>query len=268
MTYAFGAGVRLDTTVTNTSGTPADPVSIEVSILLPDGTVSGPHTPVHDGTGLYHYDYLPAQAGRYIARWVTATPTGADEEAFDVAPLWGEAGVLSLREAKKQLNIDADDTTDDDEIQGYIRSITRPCERVVGSLVRRTVVEKHEGGYAVALNAPPVLEVVSVEAILTGGDGQDVADLDVDGPTGIVQRTDGCYMRGPLRWTYTAGRTEILAHVNLAARIILQHLWDTQRGTMGGGRGFANDEVWDPRFGFSIPRRAQELLGDQPPGIA
>lgn len=267
-TYAFGAVARLSTTVKDAAGTLIDPVTISLTVQLPDGTTSAPLTPVHDSTGVYHRDYTPTQAGRHIARWTTTTPTGAQEESFDVAPQWAEAGLLSLTEAKQQLNIAADETDYDDEIQGFVRSVTAICERYVGSLARAIYVEKHRGGYGIALNRPPVLTLTSVDAVQTGGTSQTVADLDVDGETGIVQRLDGGYMCGPLRVTYVAGRTQIPPNVRQAALIILQHMWETQRGAMGGVRVGGADEVYDPRFGFSIPRRAQELLGDMMPGIA
>jgi hypothetical protein len=270
-TYAFGSSVRLSIEVRNSAGTLVNPSAIALTIQLPDATTVGPFTTpavVSDGTGLYRYDYTPTQAGRHIGRWVTTTPTAADEEPFEVAAQWAEAGVLSLTEAKKQLNIDADDLSDDEEISGFIRSVTDVCERYVGALGRKTYVEKHGGGYMLALNRAPVLSLTTVEAVMTGGTDQTVADLDVDGPTGIVQRLDGRYMCGPLRVTYVAGRTDIPPNVRQAALIILQHMWETQRGAMGGVSFGGSGEVFDPRFGFSIPRRAQELLGDQPPAIA
>ncbi|WP_084963752.1 head-tail connector protein [Thermoactinospora rubra] len=267
MTFAFGAAARLSTEV-RVNGTLTNATTISLTILRPDGTTDGPFTPVNDGIGLYHYDYTSAQAGRHIARWTTTGPVGADEESFDVAAQWAEAGVISLVAAKKQLNIDLSDTEDDEEIQDYLRSVTEICERYVGALVRRTVVEKHAGGYALALNHAPVLSLTSVVAIESGGVDQAVADLDLDGPTGIVQRKDGGFMCGPFRVTYVPGRLEIPPHVSQAAKILLQHMWETQRGTMGGVRVGGSDEVYDPRFGFTIPRRAVELLGDQPPGIA
>lgn len=271
-TYGIGAAVRLSTKVRDSANVLVNPVTIQVTIQLPDGTTAGPFTApavVADGVGLFHYDYLTSTAGRHIARWATTTPTSNDEEPFEVAALWSEAGIVSLADAKKQLNIDADNTDDDEEIQGFIRSITEPCERIAGSLVRAVHVEKHRGGgYSLALNRPPVLSLTSVVAIQTGGVDQAVADLDVDGPTAIVQRLDGGRMCGPYRVTYVAGRTDIQAHIRLAGLIILQHLWETQRGSMGGVRVGGADEVYDPRFGFSIPRRAQELLGEQMPGIA
>lgn len=262
-TIAFAAGIRLTTEV-RASGVLVTPASITVTILLPDGTTSGPHTPVNDSTGVYHYDYTPAQAGHYVARWVTGTPTGADEESFDVAPQWAEAGIVSLADAKEQLNIDATDSDYDNEIAGFVRSITEVCEKHVGALARTTHVERHRGGRGMVLLHSPVLSLTSVVAIETAGTDQAVADLDLDQPTGVVTRKDGGTMKGPLRVTYTAGQTSIPAHVRQAALIVLQHMWETQRGQMGGVRVGGSDEAYDPRFGFSIPRRAQELLGDEP----
>lgn len=265
-TIAFGADIRLTTEV-RSGGVLVTPASIAVTILLPDGTTSGPHTPTSDGTGLYHRDFTPAQAGRHIARWVTTSPAGADEESFDVAAQWAEAGVVSLADAKAQLNIDASETDYDEEIQGFLRSVTAICERHVGALGRATYVEKHRGGYMLALNRAPVLSVASVVAVETGGVDQTVADLDVDGPTGILQRKDGEKMCGPLRVTYTAGRSDIPPNVRQAALILLQFMWETQRGQAGVRLG-GGDAAYDPRLGFSVPRRVIELLGDQPPGIA
>jgi hypothetical protein len=242
------------------------PATIALTVRLPDGTTDGPFTPASDGTGLYHYDYTPTTAGQHIARWVTTAPAGADEEPFDVAAEWAEAGVISLRDAKKQLNIDPASTDDDEEIAGFLRSVTEVCERYVGALGRTSYTEKHQGGYMIALNRAPVLSLTSVVAVRTGGLGQSVADLDLDEPTGIVQRKDGCRMCGPLRVTYVAGRTSVPPNVRQAALIILQHLWETQRGDVAPRFGI--EETWDPRLGYAIPRRALELLGDQPPGIA
>lgn len=265
-TYAFGAGARLSTQV-RVDGVLVDPASISLSILLPDNTIAGPFAPASDGTGLYHYDYASAQPGRHVARWVTVSPGAADEQPFEVAALWGEAGILSLAEAKAQLNIAS--AGDDEEVRGFIRSVTAVCERYVGALVRATYVEKHRGGYGIALNRAPVLSVASVVAVEAGGVDQQVADLEVDGPTGIVQRLDGCRMCGPFRVTYVAGRTDLPPHVRQAALIILQHLWETQRGGQRDSRFTgAGDEAWSAGMGFAIPRRALELLGDQMPGIA
>jgi hypothetical protein len=54
--------------------------------------------------------------------------------------------------------------------------------------------------------------------------------------------------------------TEVPAPFGEAGRIILEHLWQTQRGpsarpTLGG-----EETVALPGFGFAIPNRAAELL--------
>ncbi|NUP24014.1 MAG: phage gp6-like head-tail connector protein [Streptomyces sp.] len=266
MTVAFGAAIRLTNQV-KVGGVLTTPASISMTVLLPDNTTDGPFTPVSDGVGLYHYDYISAQAGQHVARWVTTSPVGAKEETFDVAPMWGEAGVVSLAEAKAQLNIDAENTEDDAEIQGFIRSVTAICERYAGSLTRTIHVETHTGGYGMALAHPPILSLTSVTAIQQGSTDQAVGDLALDATNGIVRRLDRGRMVGPFTVTYVAGRTSIPPNVRQAALIILQHMWETQRGGMPARFG-NQDEVYDSRITYSIPRRAQELLGDQPTGIA
>ncbi|MEV3980800.1 hypothetical protein [Nonomuraea sp. NPDC049758] len=266
--YGIGAAVRLTTEVRDTADVLVTPASIQVTILLPDGTTAGPYTPVSDGLGRYHYDYLTTAAGRHIARWATTTPTTNDEEPFEVAALWAEAGIFSRAAAKKHLNIDLDDHDDDEELDGFIRAVTDVCERHVGALGRRAYVEQHRGGRALVLAHPPVLEVTSVTAIAPGAVDQAVAALHVDGETGIVRRRDGGWISGPVDVAYVAGRLDMPANVDLAGKILLQHMWETQRGETIGVRVGGADQVWDPRLGYAIPRRALELLGRTYPGIA
>lgn len=267
MTYAFGAPVRVSTEI-RSAGVLVNPATITATVMRPDGTTDAPLTPINDGVGLYHVDYTPAQPGRHIARWVTTAPAGAKEETFDVAAQWSEAGVFSLKGAKKQLNIDPEDHDDDEEIEDFLRSVTAICERSAGSLGRTVQVEEHRGGYAFVLAHPPALSITSVTAAGPGVVDQQVADLHLDGQSGIVRRLDGGWMGGPYQVTYIAGRTDIPPNVSQAGKILLQHLWDTQRGQMGGVRVGGSDEVYDPRFAFSVPRRVLELLGETYPGFA
>ena len=100
------------------------------------------------------------------------------------------------------------------------------------------------------------------------------AEQRTDGPVGIVSRKDGGQLRGPLRVTYRAGRLIVAENISGAARIILQHLWATQRPTRGGGLPGARDDfsVTEPipGLGYAIPNRAVQLLNpdDQGPGLA
>lgn len=269
--YGIGAAVRLTTEVRDTAGVLVTPASVQLTILLPDGTTAGPFTPpavATTGVGLYHYDYITTAAGRHIARWATTTPTGNQEEPFEVAALWAEAGIFSLAAAKNHLNIDLSDRDDDDEIQDFVRAITEVCERHVGALGRTAHVEEHRGGYAFVLAHPPVLSLTSVTAVGIGALDQPLAGLRVDGTSGIVRRLDGGWMSGPVDVAYIAGSTDIQPNVDLAGKIMLAHMWETQRGQMSGVRVGGADEVWDPRMGYAIPRRALELLGRTYPGFA
>lgn len=263
MTYTFGAAVRLTTQV-RSDGQLVTPVTIALTVRLPDGTTDGSLTPIPDAVGLYHYDYIPAQAGRHIARWTTTGPAGANEEPFDVAPMW-EAGIVSFAEAKKHLNIAT--STDDAELAEVIRAVTPVVERHAGAVVRRNHTEEHPGGYAIALRHFPVLAVVSMAGARPGVPDQAVGELAGDMTGGVIRRADGRWIAGPVRVTYAAGRMEVSANVRLAGLIIIGHLWETQRGTVAPRLG-GDDEVWDPRAGFAVPRRALELLGEQVSGIA
>lgn len=263
MTVVFGAPVRITTAIRDLDAALVAPATIQVSILLPDGTTAGPFTPSNDGVGLYHYDYTPTMAGRFIARWATTNPTGADEETWDVAAQWAEAGIISLADARVQCKIDPDDTSQDDELSAYVRAVTAICERQVGAIVRTVHVEKHDGGLAIALRHRPVLSLTSVAGV-GYGIAQDVADLDLDQDAGTFERIDGVHMYGPVRVTYVAGRTDVAPNVSTAARIILQHLWRVRLGNPVPS-AFTDDPV---PVGFAIPNRALELLGERVDGFA
>lgn len=269
-TSAFGAVRRLTTEV-RSGGDLVDPAAIAVSVRLPDATIEGPFTPVRDGVGLYHYDYTPTLAGRHVVRWVTGTPTGADEEPFDVAAMWSEAGIISLGDAKNHLKIPATDTSHDDEIAEFVRAANEICERHAGTVLPQVCTERHSGGTrAIALDHRPVISVTSVT--LAGGSVLAASGYYLDAEAGVITRMVGdyesCWEPGLITFVYTAGRAVILAATLLAAKVIIKHLWETQRGRMGSVRAAGSDEVWDPRWGYAIPRRALELLGDAPMGIA
>jgi hypothetical protein len=267
--------VRLAADSKDVGGTLSNATTVTLTLTLPDGTTTSPAvTNPPAQTGRYTYDYTTVQAGRHLVRWVFTTPNNAYTDAFDVReaapPL-----IVSLADAKTHLNITS--TTHDEELRGWIESVTRGVEHLAGACVRRTVTERHDvsatvGALTLALRKTPALSLTSVVAILDGGTDYMVADLDLDGETGIVQRLDGGRMVGPLRVTYTAGRAVIPATITSAAKIILQHLWRTQhpagRPSLGGEDYSVTEQV--PGFGYAIPNRALQLLEPDrlPPGVA
>ncbi|WP_426568093.1 hypothetical protein [Streptomyces canus] len=274
--YDLGDVVPLGVTVTDSGGTLVNAGSMALTITRPDQTTVtvSPVTPA--STGTYSYDYTPAQAGRHIVRWVaTGAHANAYADVFDVRTA-DPAFLFSLTDAKKHLNIAADDTSADDEIRDWNAATTMVVEHFVGPCARRTISERHTFGVAAVrvLRHTPALALISLVPILNSGTSYDPDDLDLDADTGIVQRLDGGLLYGPLRITYTAGRVVIAPNISAAGRIILQHLWRTQRGSLrgpviAGGDDYAVSEPIQG-LGYAIPNRALELLEPDrlPPGVA
>jgi hypothetical protein len=63
-----------------------------------------------------------------------------------------------------------------------------------------------------------------------------------------------------VRVTYQAGRPIVPANITQATAEIVRHMWETQRGHSGARPGFGEEELLPTSSGFTIPRRAMELL--------
>lgn len=277
MPFDLGDTVRLSAESRDAGGTLTNATTVALTITLPDGTTTSPVvTNPPAVTGQYTVDYTTVQAGLHRERWVFTTPNSGYTDAFDVRQATPPL-LLSLADAKSHLNITS--TSHDAELRGWIETVTEVVEHFVGAVVRRTVTELYDnlpigGARQVALYTTPVISLTSVAAVLTGGDSYTVADLDLDGETGIVQRKDGGRMTGPLRITYTAGRATVPAPITAAARVILQHLWRTQHPSGSGRPQLGADDyaVTEPiaGIGYAIPNRALHLLERYrlPPAVA
>jgi hypothetical protein len=178
--------------------------------------------------------------------------------------------LVTLEEAKRQLDITGD--SEDVELQTYIDALPAVIEGFVGVIEQREVTDRVTGGgAALAVLHPPLLSVTS----LTGaGAAYSVDALTVDGAAGIIGRADGSpFPAGAYTVTYTAGRPEVPPTIKLAALVLLQHLWRTQRATRGGLAGGGDDfSVTEPipGFGYAVPHRVLQLLDSfrLPPGVA
>ncbi|MFF2383764.1 head-tail connector protein [Streptomyces sp. NPDC058108] len=254
--------------VADASGAPADPASADLTITLPDGSTVSPAVPTPATTGQVRVDYVTSQAGRHVWRLVTSGPTTAYADVFDVQPEM-PVGIVSLADARAQLNMRPSETGDDDELRGFIAAATGAVERALGRVVvRRTIVERHELGRTaeVLLRRVPVLSLTSA-VTADGSKTWDPANLPVDSDTGLLKVASGESLVGDVDFTYVAGEVVIPADYRLAGLIIIEHLWETQRGTMGVQLG-GDNETYSPGRGFAIPRRALELLDPQLPGVA
>jgi hypothetical protein len=283
--YPLGQPIRLSTTVRDVTGAlvNATALTLLVKTAQADGTMLTTGTyasPTLDSTGNYHQD-IPvtdlAAAGHYQYTW-TATGTGAgvsfgDFDVFD--PF--ETAVLPLGDAKDALNIPQATTTSDSEIQGYVATITSCLERMTGGpLTNRAVTERTEmQAYqtVIPVRKRPLVSVTSITSA-SGGAIDISGGLDLDTNAGLIRRQLGLPFYGPFfEWLpqvtvlYVAGwGTSVPAAFNTAARIILQHLWESKRGPLAMPMA-GEPAVMVPGFGFAIPNRAAELLDGSQDGI-
>lgn len=274
MPFDLGDTARLSAECRGPDGELVNAGAVTLTVTLPDGTASVMTPDAPASQGLYVHDFVTTQPGRHSVRWVWSAPSTAYTDMFDVRPAEPEL-IISLADAKAHLNLVS--SRDDDELRGWLESVTAAVEHYVGAVVRRTVSETHSlpmaGVRAFVLHHSPVLDITSV-ANLSGGQAIAAADLHVDPATGIVRRAAGGLMWGPVVVTYTVGRQAVPAAVRSAALIILQHLWRTQRGsTAGPVLGGADDaSVAEPiaGIGYAVPYRALQLMEPYrlPPGVA
>ncbi len=243
-----------------------------LTITLPDQTVVTPTvTNPPAVTGIYTLDYPTTggttMPGRHLGVWLFTMATGkttAYAEVFDVAP--ADPGfVVSLAAAKSQLNLTS--TTNDDELAIYIASATRVVEWFVGPVVVRPYTQRVSARNPRLTHLPvlgpgltPVLILTSLTPLYTTGTAYIGADVVVDPATGALATTSGaCLAGGPWTALYTAGQRVVDSNWQLGALIVVQHLWETQRGASGLPLQ-ARDEVIVPGLGFAIPNRARDLL--------
>jgi hypothetical protein len=283
--YPAGQPVRVSTAVRDVTNAlvNAGTLTLVVKLAQADGTqaVTGTYaSPVNDSTGLYHQD-IPvtdlAANGHYQYAWTsTGTGAGVSFGEFDVFDPF-ETSVLPLQDAKDALNIPQATTTSDAEIQSYIATIESSLERATGGpLVNRTVTERSEMmtyQTVIPVRQRPLVSVTSI-ATASGSLIDISGGLDLDVNAGLIRRKLGLPFYGPFfTWlpqvtvVYVAGwGVSVPAAFNTFARIVIQHLWSSQRGSaslpMGG-----SELVTLPGFGFAIPNMAAELLNGAQGGI-
>jgi hypothetical protein len=275
--YPLGQPVRLSTTVRDVGGALVNAGALSLTVKKPDATTQTYASPTNDGTGLYHQDVPAAdltQLGAYQYVW-TATGAGAGvsgPNGFTVFDPF-ELELLSLADAKEHLNILT--TTYDAELQGFIDAVVPSIERHLGGpAVIRSVVETVEPVdcyRALPLTKRPFVSLTGITA-----NGVTVSTSDVYATPGrVLRRRYGLpfvpYWQPPYVVTYKAGLDVAApADVVLAGKIILGHLWETQRGRSGGRGPSANSEYGSintvvPGFAFAIPNRALQLLNAYAP---
>ena len=269
--HDLGDTIRLTVDVRDSVGALTNATTISVVVTLPDGTTTSPSvTNPPAETGHYILDFTPVQAGRHHFYWTSTGPAAAYTDVLDVRST--SRTIISLADAKAHLNMTS--TRDDEELRSMVESVTAVVERHrAETIVRKVVVESNPAGTynCIALGTHPVLSVQSIVDIK--GVSQTVGQWTLDGQNGILYRpTWGSGSTAGMVVTYTAGYSVVPPNYVLAAKIILAHLWQTQRvQTIGAQPTLASqsrrteDAIMTPSgLGFAIPPRAVELLGARP----
>lgn len=280
-----GGQVPLTWISTDTAGTPFEGTAVTLTVTAPDGTASSPAV-THQGAGAYTAAYTTTQAGHHLVAW-TATAAGladAFADTFEVQPAQ-DPTIVSLAEAKEILHL-AGTTQFDAAIQGYNAAATNWIEYACGPVVQQTVTETIPGrGNETILSRPPVLELVAwaeVPAELAGlgitvpvppspmirthlyGIEWPLDQLYCDPRRGIVTHTGGLPFYGAYGayvWQYAAGRLVIPAGIYEAAKIVLEHLFQVERGGTGAADlSQGESETTVTGFGFAVPNRALQLI--------
>lgn len=188
--------------------------------------------------------------------------------------------LLTLAEVKDSLNIKADSTNHDVELQRYIDAATPQIEYITGPINPVQITEVHRvprGSSRIALREPPVLSVVSVTEYigLTAYTLTDQAPgattsnygFALDLPdAGILRRTSSVGTEMPFLGTnvtvvYMAGLASIPADVHLAAiedvRGLYQQTQQPGRPQYGGAP--ATEDGWGAGPVMLFPRLAALL---------
>jgi len=134
---------------------------------------------------------------QWVSVAIAAGSQGVGFGEFDVFDP-SEVSVLSLADGKAALRITT--TANDSKILRKIASIEADIERVIGGpIVTRQVTERVElsAGYtALVLRKRPIVSVVSITSVASGG-ALSITDIDIDPVANIVRRKLGWPFYGP-----------------------------------------------------------------------
>ena len=195
--------------------------------------------------------------------------------------------IITLQDAKEFLNIT--DTRFDAELPAYITTASQMWVNKAGPVAGSpTYSETYDGGVPrIVLRHVPVQSVTSVvesygtqvrytltEQTLQAGGDNSAWGYSVDLSTGLLtRRAAGVAVpfavgQRNVRVTYTAGFSEVPEDIQHAIRLLVAHLWTTQRG--GSRRpGQGGQEGYEPGTSYSWPHRVEEILAAYyVPGVA
>jgi len=260
--FDLGDPVPLSISITDTAGQLADATEVTLTITLPDGTstVIGPIAST--SPGVYDHDYVAAQAGRHVVRWVaTGTNASAFTDSFEVAPADGGAW-LGLAEVREHLKKSVGDG-DDEKLRGFIAAGCSMIEARIGPVAPVTLT--FDGCGRTVILERPAIAVISVVQVSTGDavpEADPLAGTDgwtLDAGAGLLTLSRDY---GRVRATVRVGRVPLPGNVRMAGLELIAHLWRTsQHNTSGGRPSLGVDETVVPGVSYALPYNVRQLLG-------
>jgi hypothetical protein len=185
--------------------------------------------------------------------------------------------IIDLDTAKSQLRITS--ANSDTKLQMYVDAVAEVVQFYCGDLVGAQYTEVHDGGDpAIYLRHTPVKSIINVTEYIGNivytltnqppGASVDAWGYSLDDPESgrLVRRTaSGMAFRfvpgyGNVNVTYTTGVATIPAAVRLAAGMIIDQLWQSQRGPQPLPLQAGEGDVVVPGVNYAIPMEAVELL--------
>ena len=281
--YALGLQpIYLPFAITNNTVTPPVPTdggALTLTVTKPDGTLLAPYTPTHDGaagSGLYHQIIPIADLtllGTY--KWklaVTGAGAGGTYGAFEVFDP-NESVIITLDDARTQLQVDPTDHSDDDWIREQLAGITAVVEQYKHEvIVKRSVLDEIEvSGWRYPQKfrvwSAPLISLTSVVS-WDGLTTWDVTQMRASS-SGLIRVVAGPIVSGLVDVTYQAGYATIPENYQQGAAVILQHLYETRRGpgTIPGGV-IGQEDFYNRAVPFDFPNKAKEWLGPPRPLVA
>jgi hypothetical protein len=176
--------------------------------------------------------------------------------------------VITLDDALDHLNYESPTSAEQAEIGVHVTAASQAVDYFVGPVIVREFTDYEVcGRYSLVLDRRPVVDLVSITPC-DGGSALDVDGYRVVPNAGLVRPLAGGRLRGgPFDVVYTAGHAADVGVVPealaLACRIIVAHLWQTQRGaTLGPQPGAFGEDLatGSGGSGYAIPYRARDLM--------
>lgn len=203
---------------------------------------------------------MPGYYGSAVYGSSAYGPTATDDAVATLAQLKAHLGGLQH--------------ASDEQLAAVLDTALDIAERYAGRIwAARLVQETYDGDRAaLALSSTPVQ---SIETVVESGATLAASGWTLDQNAGVLYRGTSTSAgewacgRQNVVVTYVAGPSVVPPTVRHAVLELARHLWDTQRGGSKLPRQTGAGDEWDPRSGFSIPRRVAELLDShRAPGFA